>query len=70
MHYQFNHDKRYPIDVTIMREMERDKVREARECHHEALRFRRLGCPTIAAWEDSMARQYIREARVAKACID
>lgn len=58
----------YPIDETIMREKERAAVSDARECHHTAIELKRLGYPAMAAWEASLCRRHMVEARLAKAC--
>lgn len=65
-----NDDNGYTIDASVMRDIERERVREARECHHTALQLRRYGYPAMAAWEESVARKAIREARLAKACCE
>lgn len=59
----------YPIDETIMRERETEAVQEARECNRTAVELRRLGYPAMAAWEFSMKRKRMRDARLAKACL-
>ena len=61
-------DERYPVDASIMLELERKRVQEARECHHTAMQLRKHGYPAIAAWESSVARKLIVEARIARNC--
>lgn len=60
----------YPIDETIIREREIEAVHEARECNWTAIELRRLGYPAMAAWESSLKRQRMTEARLAKACLN
>lgn len=59
-------DYRYPIDETLVQEIVRDKVKEARDCHRTALKLRQLGYPAIAEWEVFWQRKYMQEARIAK----
>lgn len=60
----------YDIDETLNRVLIRSKVIEAKECFRSALEMESLGYPAIAAWERSLSRQYLREARMIKGCID
>jgi hypothetical protein len=63
-------DYRYPIDQTIYTERLIKKVKEARECVHTAVELRQLGYPAMAAWEDSLKRQCMKEARLIKTLIE
>lgn len=57
-------DYQYEIDATLAHVLVRSKIIEARECLHCAIELEAMGYPTIAAWEKSLSKKYLREARI------